>query len=129
MATSAEFKDFVLDCLERAVGEVGLKVRFETRKMFGEYCVYAIKMSVRKVLFLLCDEQVFAKKLDALNDFVLQNASCFEVGYPFDGAKEHYIVDVENAEVLGEFLQIFLPLLPEMKPKNAKNSRKNKNLQ
>ena len=122
MATSAEFKDFVLDCLERARSEKRLNVRFETRKMFGEYCVYAYDTGVKKVLFLLCDELIFVKKFEALAEFASQNAGYFDTGFPFEGAREYYILDIENTEFLGEFLQILLPLLPEVKPKKRKRT-------
>ncbi len=122
MATSAEFKDFVLDCLERARSEMRLNVRFGSRKMFGEYCIYAYDAGVKKVPFLLCDEMVFVKKFETLAEFASQNAGYFDTGFPFEGAREHYILDVENAEFLGEFLQILLPLLPEVKPKKRKKA-------
>lgn len=126
MATSAEFKDFVVECLERASSEIGLKLRFDTRKMFGEYCVYAFDGGAKKVLFLLCDEMVFAKKFEALNEFTSQNAEHFDTSFPFEGAKEHFIIDIENTELLGKFLQILLPLLPALKPKKAKKAKMQK---
>ena len=61
------------------------------------------------------------KKLAKLAKFVAQNAECFETGYPYDGAKEHFIIDTENAEFLGALLEILVPLLPELKPKKPKN--------
>lgn len=121
MATSEGFKDFVLENCERANAEFSLNFTFSARKMFGEYCVYVNDKGVLKALFLLCDESVFVKKLAELAEFVAQNAERFETGYPYDGAKEHFIIDTENAEFLGALLEILVPLLPVPKPKKPKN--------
>lgn len=121
MATSESFKDFVLENLERANAEFSLNFTFSARKMFGEYCIYVNDKGVLKPLCLLCDESVFVKKLAELAEFVAQNAERFETGYPYDGAKEHFIIDTENAEFLGALLEILVPLLPTPKPKKPKN--------
>lgn len=119
MATSESFKDFVLECLERANAEFGGKFTFSARKMFGEYCVY-VNDGVQKPIFLLCDEVVFVKKFAPLGEFVAQNAACFDVGYPYEGAKEHYSIDIENTEFLATLLQILIPLCPTPKGKSKK---------
>ena len=127
MATNAEFKDFVLDCLAAAASAADLAVHFESRKMFGEYCIYALDGETRKVPFLLCGQQVFAPKMDELNGFVSQFAWCFDVGLPFKAAKEHFVIlDIENADFLGEFLERLLPLLPPVKPKKRKGKSEKK---
>lgn len=108
MATSECFKDFVLECLNEA--ECGGEFSFLARKMFGEYCIYVIDKGIKKVLFLVCDDSVFVRKFDEISSFALQNSAYFSVGYPYDGAKEHYIIDIENIEFLGELLRILIPL-------------------
>lgn len=118
MATSESFKDFVLECLERANAEFNGEFTFSARKMFGEYCVYVNDSGIQKPLFLLCDEVVFVKKFAQLSEFVAQNAECFDTGYPYDGAKEHYSIDIENTEFLATLLQILVPLCAAPKPKN-----------
>lgn len=50
MATSAEFKDFVLEQCENC----GSEFSFSARKMFGEYCIYLHDKGEKKVLFLVC---------------------------------------------------------------------------
>ena len=136
MATSAEFKDFVLDKLEQCVREglhknLGGDFSFSARKMFGEYCVYIKDLrgfggcvsgenGGKKVLFLLCDEQVFIKKYEALEQIAQDFSAYFSLGFPFEGAREHYIIDIENTELLFAIIQSTLPFLPTPKPKKSK---------
>lgn len=117
MATSEGFKDFVLECLQRANVEFNGKFTFSARKMFGEYCIYVNDKGINKTLFLVCDEVVFVKKFAQLGEFVAQNDECFSTGYPYDGAKEHYSIDIENTEFLSALLQILVPLCAAPKPK------------
>ena len=145
MATSANYKDFVLEQLARCNDEfLENKFAFSARKLFGEYCVYIESFgdsrgvdshescadshldSPKKVLFLLCDESVFVKKLDILGEIVRENSEFITMGYPFDGAKEHYIIDIENLALVAQIIQSALPFLPTPKPTNAKKSRKSK---
>lgn len=45
-----------------------------------------------KPVLLVCDNTVFVKKLPEVAE-LLSDAPC---GFPYDGAKEHYILDVED---------------------------------
>lgn len=133
MATSAEFKDFVLERLEQCAREclnenLGGDFNFSARKMFGEYCVYIRDLrgcvsgenGCKKVLFLLCDEQVFIKKYEVLEQITQDFNAYFSLGFPFNGAREHYIIDIENTELLSTIIQSTLPFLPVPKPKKSK---------
>lgn len=123
MATSEGFKDFVLEHLEHTNAEFGGTFTFSARKMFGEYCIYVNDSGVQKTLFLVCDEEIFVKKFAELSEFALQNEAHCSVGYPYEGAKEHYKVDIENTEFLSKLLQILVPLCPASKPKKHKKSK------
>ena len=83
MATSAEFLDFVVGQLQE-LGAV------RSRRMFGEAMVYLND----KPVILVCDDTVFVKKHDAIQD-LMQNA---ETGIPYEGAKEHYILDIDDVD-------------------------------
>lgn len=48
------------------------------------------------MLFLLCDEQVFVKKYEVLDEIASEYEGFFALGFPFVGAREHYILDIEN---------------------------------
>ncbi|MEA5108511.1 MAG: transcriptional regulator [Sphaerochaeta associata] len=97
MATTVDFIEFV-------VSQIDENWQPLYKKMFGEYMVYIH----RKPLFLVCDNTVYAKQLENLKD-VLAEA---EKGFPYQGAKEHYIVDAEDREQLEEVIQILEPLIP-----------------
>ncbi|MGX3009995.1 transcriptional regulator [Helicobacter sp. 23-1044] len=130
MATSASYKDFVLEQLARCNDKfLENRFAFSAKKMFGEYCVYADSSetcvdshldSPKKVLFLLCDESVFIKKYESLDAIVRENSEFFTLGYPFDGAREHYIIDIENLTLIAQIIQSALPFLPTPKPRKSK---------
>ncbi len=152
MATSESYKDFVLECLGRCAKEyLGGRFAFSARKMFGEYCAYiqernfcgdfggeSILSGGKKVLFLLCDEQVFIKKYEVLEQIAQDFSAYFSLGFPFSGAKEHYIIDIENLELVAQIIESSLPFLPTTKTskhtktltkanKTQKQTRKHKN--
>lgn len=83
MATTVEYVEYVCDQV-RDVGEIRYK------KMFGEYMVYLND----KPILLVCDNNVFVKKLACIED-VMKNA---DVGIPYKGAKEHYILDIDDSD-------------------------------
>lgn len=105
MATSKDYIEFVCSQIEEAGS-----VRF--RKMFGEYMVYLDE----KPVLLVCDNTVFVKIIDPLREF-LKNA---ETGFPYDGSKEHYILDIEDKE-LSVTVSKILAKNYKSKPKGAKN--------
>lgn len=102
MATSASYITFVSEQLDR-FGDV------RTKKMFGEYMVY---LDGRPIL-VVCDNIVYVKKLPVLAA-LLSGAEC---GFPYDGAKEHYILDIENRELLDRLIPQLYALTPQPKPK------------
>lgn len=91
MATATDFIEFVA---EQISGEYSVRYR----KMFGEYMVYVND----KPILLVCDNCVFVKKLPELADLM----SGAELGIPYDGSKEHYILDIENSELVAETVGI-----------------------
>jgi TfoX/Sxy family transcriptional regulator of competence genes len=82
MSSTVEFVEYVCDQV-RGTGAV------RYRKMFGEYMVYVDD----KPILLVCDDTVFVKILPAVES-MLADA---ERGYPYDGAKEHCVLDIDNA--------------------------------
>lgn len=83
MATSSEFLDFVIEQLQE-LGAV------RSRRMFGEAMVYLND----KPVILVCDDTVFVKKHEAIAG-LMEEA---ETGVPYEGAKEHYILDIDDAD-------------------------------
>lgn len=58
------------------------------RKMFGEYMVYLNE----KPVIIVCDNVAYVKKLDCIKEMMIHA----KVGTPYNGAKEHYILDVDD---------------------------------
>ncbi len=83
MATSLDFINYVCEQLN-GIGNITYK------KMFGEYMIYLDG----KPVITVCDNTPFIKKLDCIQA-MMTNA---DVGYPYQGAKEHFILDIDQAE-------------------------------
>ncbi len=109
MATSIDFIEFVCEQLSDF-----RNIRY--RKMFGEYVVYLNN----RPIFLVCDNTVFVKRINALENIIENNY----VGYPYKGAKEHYILDIENRKLVEEVVPILESLIPVVIPKKKKIVRK-----
>lgn len=105
MATSQEYIEFVCEQL------IGIEnVRY--KKMFGEYMVYVND----KPVLLVCDNAVMVKKLPAIAE-LMADAEC---DYPYDGAKEHYILDIENRELTAKVVEILEQVTPVPKKRTKK---------
>lgn len=105
MACSEEYINFVCSQME-GVGII------RSRKMFGDWCIYVDE----KPVILACDNQCFVKKIPALEDMLSQA----EVGFPYDGAKEHYILEIEHRELAFAVVKKLVEVLPYPKPKRKK---------
>jgi len=105
MSTSAEFIEFIC---EQIAGTGDIRYR----KMFGEYMVYVNN----KPILLVCDDTVFVKMKDEIKHLMEDS----EKGYPYEGAHEYYILDVEDRELSHEVISILEPITPLPKPKKKK---------
>jgi len=105
MASSIDFVNFVLEQLE-GVGNL----RF--RKMFGEYCVYINE----KPIILICDDTAYIAKDKSIENLMLDAGT----GYPYEGAKERYILDIENGDFAREVVRKLEQVTPMPKSKGAK---------
>lgn len=102
MATSENFIKFVCE-------QINSNFAVCYRKMFGEYMVYVNE----KPVLLVCDSTVFVKILPETEKIM---AEC-EKGFPYDGAKEHFILDIENAELSNEIIKVLERITPIPKRK------------
>lgn len=84
MATTNDYIEYVCEQI-KDVGEVRYK------KMFGEFMVYVND----KPVIIVCDNVPFVKKLECIKN-IMQNA---QTGYPYNGAKEHYVLDIDDSEL------------------------------
>jgi len=110
MASTQDYIEFVCDQV-RDAGISAASIRH--KKMFGEYMVY---INDRPVL-LVCDNTVFVKQLDCLAELMTDA----DRGYPYDGAKEHYILEIENSELAGAVITALEKVTPVPKPRKKKS--------
>jgi len=82
--------------------------------MFGEYMVYVND----KPILLVCDNSVFVKILPCLDDLMVDA----EKGFPYKGAKEHYILDIDNTELSKAVIAALETVTAIPKPKKKKGA-------
>lgn len=109
MASTQDFVEYICERLE-GVGVI------RTLKMFGEYCIYIDE----KAAILVCDDIPYIKKHPAISH-LMGNAEC---GFPFEGAKEHYILNLEHADEAREIMATLVPALDYPKKKVRKKKQK-----
>lgn len=105
MPSNPDYIEFVCEQI-RATGNI------RYRKMFGEYMIYLND----KPLFLVCDNTVYVKMFDEIKE-LMHDAS---KGYPYTGAREHYILDIDNREFCETIISKVEPLLVMPKPKKKR---------
>ena len=95
MATTTSFVNYVCEQLN-SIGAI----RF--RKMFGEYMIYVDD----KPVVIVCDNIAYVKKLPCIEEMMGEA----ETGNPYKGAKEHYVLDIDNAvfvqKVVGKLVEV-----------------------
>jgi DNA transformation protein and related proteins len=104
MGTSPETVESVLVALRSP--------RFSAKAMFGEYALYADG----KVVALVCDDRLYVKVHAATQAL----AGDCELGPPYPGAKDHYVLDEGQwmaREDLPQLLARLAKDLPAPKPK------------
>ena len=110
MATTVDFIEYVCEQIN-GVGNIRYK------KMFGEYMVYVND----KPVLLVCDNTVYVKKLDELKEML----NLADTGNPYDGAKEHYVLDIDNAKLSKGVVLMLEEITPI--PNHEKRRQKYKN--
>ena len=107
MATAKEYADYIGEIVS-PYGDV------RCRKMFGEYMIYADD----KPILLLCDNTVYVKKTPETISLLRDAPS----GYPYEGAKEHFIADIENRALADKLIPLLIEITPIPKPKKKKRA-------
>ena len=97
MACTTDYIDFVCSQIE-GVGVI------RTKKMFGDWMIYIDE----KPVILACDDICYVKMLPVISD-MMTNAW---TGFPYDGAKEHYILDIEHRDEAIKVIKALLPVIP-----------------
>ena len=102
MASSREYLDFELEQLEGISG-------IDYKKMFGEYLIYINN----KPAIMVCDNTPMVKKLPELLE-LMQGAPDV---YPYEGAKVHLALDIENHALTRQVLEVIDRVTPVSKRK------------
>ena len=102
MACTGDFIDLIINILA-PLGEV------RVRKMMGDYLIYLNGKYVAPA----CDNLLYVKKLPALEDIM---SGC-ETGKPYDSAKEHYILELNNPSFVRTVISNLWDELPFPKSK------------
>lgn len=105
MPCTQEYIDFVCAQLE-GLGAIRAK------KMFGDWCIYIDE----KCAILACDGLCYVKMIPEIAD-MMQGAW---TGYPYEGAKEHYILDIEHRTEARKVVKKLVEVLPYPKPRKKK---------
>ncbi len=107
MSTTQDYIEFVFDQIDN-------KFNKRYRKMFGEYMMYINE----KPVLLICENTVYVKELDCIKNLIAVENK----GFPYNGAKEHYIIDVEDKELLNNVIEILEKVIPIPIKKSKKKS-------
>lgn len=102
MATSNEYIEYVCEQIN-GIGNIRYK------KMFGEFMVYVND----KPVVIVCENTAFVKKLDCIKELMKEA----EIGCPYKGAKEHYILDIDNADFCKSVVSKIEEVTPIPKPR------------
>lgn len=106
MATDPGLIEYLCDQLE-GLGTI------RSRKMFGEYMVYLND----KPILIICDDQAMVKLLPCLETLLKGRPT----QPPYEGAKEHYVLDPDDGETLREAARLAEEVTPVPKKRTKKS--------
>ena len=101
-----------LDYVQYVIDQIKTNGKITYKKMFGEYLIYLNN----KPVVMVCDNTAFVKTLDCIKH-LMENT---ETGFPYKGAKEHYIVNVDDSDHLSNVVMILEKNVPIPKKKKKK---------
>lgn len=105
MASTLDYAQFVCAQIEGA-GEV------RYRKMFGEYMIYVDD----KPVLMAADNICYVKIHPAIEQWMRQA----QMECPYEGAKPHYILDIDNRELATKVTKRLAEVLPYPKSRAKK---------
>ena len=107
MSSDQSFVDFIVD-------QIICPKTITSRKMFGEYAIYADN----KVVALVCDNKLFVKPTAGGRAFIGEPVEA----PPYPGAKPSFLIEdkFEDREWISNLISITGEELPEPKPKKKK---------
>lgn len=105
MACTKDYIDFVCSQLE-SVGEI------RTKSMCGDWCIYINN----KLVILACDNLCYVKMHPSIETMMKGAWTSF----PYKGAKEHYILEIENKE---QALPVIKKIIEELSCSKSKSTK------
>ena len=93
-----------LDYVQYVIDQIKTNGKITYKKMFGEYLIYLNN----KPVIMVCDNTTFVKMYDCIKP-LMENV---ETGSPYKGAKEHYIVNVDDSEHLSYIVTVLEKNVP-----------------
>jgi TfoX/Sxy family transcriptional regulator of competence genes len=92
------------------------------KKMFGEYMVYVND----KPILLVCDDTIFVKPVPEITER-FADVPDVPMDYPYSpekypGVKKHYVLDVDDRELLREIVGILEPITSVPKPRKRRTA-------
>ena len=105
MASGKEYLEFISEQLSELDD-------ITYRAMMGEYIIYY----KGKIVGGIYDDRLLIKPVDAAKSYM--PTAPYES--PYDGAKESYILDIENDELLEKVIPLLGEIVPLPKPKKKK---------
>ena len=103
MASSPDFVNYICEQLD-GLGAV------RSRKMFGYYLVYFNE----KPIIIICDDRAMVKTLPCLAGLL----SGRPTEPPYEGAKDHYLLDPDDRDTLREAARMAEEVTPLPKKRN-----------
>jgi len=98
-----------LDYVQYVIDQIKINGKITYKKMFGEYLIYLNN----KPVVMVCDNTAFVKMFDCIKPLMVDA----ETGFPYKGAKEHYIVNVDVSEHLSNIVTVLEKNTPISKKK------------
>ncbi len=108
------FKDMAssLDVIEFICKQIATAGEVKYRKMFGDYMIYVND----KPVVIVGDDIPYVKTHEAIGELM----SAAEEGYPYEGAKLHYILDVSKPDLAVKVVSKLAEVLPYPKSRKKK---------
>ncbi len=101
-----------IELIEYICSQMGGLGNVRYRQMFGDYMIYLNE----KPIVLVCDNIAYVRRHPAIAELMCQS----EIGIPYEGAKEHYIIDPGHKNHLMQVLTILEEVLPLPKTRKKK---------
>ena len=102
-----------MDFIEFVSSQIAAAGTVRCRKMFDDYMVYVDE----KPVIIVCDNIPYVKEHEAIKSMMLSA----EHGFPYEGAKEHYVLDVSRSDFAVKVVKVLAEVLPY--PKSRKKNK------